>query len=341
MFEKLFFGSSGRLLAVSLLLAATLSLPGPLVRPEQARHTYLIETGEEPIVINGTAYEAMDYDHLHVRTNENAVIHDAQLLLRNGQTVVISVNGEETEVTAGNETVDHLLRRTKVNVADDEMVVLDVTGDQLVITVTDVWERTWEKVTPTSYTTERVANPALTKGKERVKQAGQDGEYVDTYSDVYRCGDLQRTVYMGRSEELAVNEIIGYGTAASYVESGDRIAEVVPAEDGSGGGYLVFTSGATMPYTSVDTYTATAYDIHGITATGYPTEIGVVAVDPKVIPYGTRMFIQTPSGSWVYGMAVARDCGGAIKGKIIDLWFPDYETCCKWGRRDITVYFLG
>ena len=96
-----------------------------------------------------------------------------------------------------------------------------------------------------------------------------------------------------------------------------------------------------MPYKKIMDCNATAYDIHGTTATGYPTQIGVVAVDPKVIPYGTRMFIQTPSGSWVYGMATARDCGGAIKGNIIDLWFPDYATCCKWGRRDVTVYILG
>ena len=115
----------------------------------------------------------------------------------------------------------------------------------------------------------------------------------------------------------------------------------VSLEDGTPGGYLVLASGETLAYTSVDTYEATAYCDHGKTATGYYTELGVVAVDPKVIPYGTRMYIQTPSGGWVYGLSVARDCGGAVKGKIIDLWFPEYETCVQWGRRNITVYFLG
>ncbi len=59
-----------------------------------------------------------------------------------------------------------------------------------------------------------------------------------------------------------------------------------------------------------------------------------------MIPYGTKMFIQTPSGGWVYGVAVARDCGGAVVGRIVDLWFADYDTCIKWGRRNVNVYFL-
>ena len=51
--------------------------------------------------------------------------------------------------------------------------------------------------------------------------------------------------------------------------------------------------------------------------------------------------VKNATGAFVYGMAVARDCGGGIKGNIIDLWFPDYETCIQWGRRDIVVYILG
>lgn len=340
MLNKLLFGTSGRVLAAAVLLAATLALPTPLAGLDNARHTYLIYDGGDPVIINGTATEDAAFDGLTVSPSRSAAIGDALLMLEEGRSVVLNAGGVKTELTARAETVDHLLRRAKLTPAEDEMVVLDLTGDDMVISLTDTWEQTWEKVTPTTYTTERVANPALTKGKERVKQAGQDGEYVETFLNVYVSGELDHTEFVSRSEDTAVPEIIEYGTASTYVASSDRIVEVVPNEDGEGG-YLVFASGATMAYTGVDTFNATAYDIHGTTATGYPTEVGVVAVDPKVIPYGTRMFIQAKTGTWVYGMAVARDCGGAIKGKIIDLWFPDYETCAKWGRRDITVYFLG
>ncbi len=86
---------------------------------------------------------------------------------------------------------------------------------------------------------------------------------------------------------------------------------------------------------------ATAYSTKGYTASGYRTEMGNIAVDPSVFPYGTRFFIQTTNGSWVYGMAVARDCGTSIKGNKIDLWFDEYSTACSWGHRDCTVYVLG
>ena len=63
-------------------------------------------------------------------------------------------------------------------------------------------------------------------------------------------------------------------------------------------------------------------------------------IKPLVFPYGTRMYVQTVKGSWHYGMATAADCGTAIKGNKIDLWFKTYSEACDWGRRDCTVYVL-
>ena len=91
------------------------------------------------------------------------------------------------------------------------------------------------------------------------------------------------------------------------------------------------------------TCSATAYTARpgSGTATGRRAQVGVIAVDPRVIPYGTRMYIQTSSGSVLYGIAVAGDCGGAVKGNIIDLYFNSYSECCSFGRRNCTVYILG
>ena len=66
-----------------------------------------------------------------------------------------------------------------------------------------------------------------------------------------------------------------------------------------------------------------------------------VAVDPTRIPYGTRMFIVSDDGQYVYGIATAEDCGGGIKGDRIDLYYPTYEECMTFGRRSCTIYFLG
>ena len=112
------------------------------------------------------------------------------------------------------------------------------------------------------------------------------------------------------------------------------------------GGYLLFASGDTMTYNKVMLCSSTAYYSGGdggaawTTAVGASVGVGTVAVDPKVIPYYTKMFIQTTNGRRVYGMGTALDCGGAIKGNIVDLWFPTKADCYSWGRRNVTVYIL-
>jgi 3D (Asp-Asp-Asp) domain-containing protein len=79
------------------------------------------------------------------------------------------------------------------------------------------------------------------------------------------------------------------------------------------------------------TVSATGYSILGRTATGLPTGWGVVAVDPSVIPLGTRMTIPG------YGEGVAADTGGNVRGNTIDLWFPTPGQAGAWGRRTVTV----
>lgn len=79
------------------------------------------------------------------------------------------------------------------------------------------------------------------------------------------------------------------------------------------------------------TVEATGYAMHGRTATGAPTGWGVVAVDPSVIPLGTRMTIPG------YGSGVAADTGSAIQGATIDLWFPTVAQARAWGRRTVTI----
>jgi peptidoglycan DL-endopeptidase CwlO len=79
------------------------------------------------------------------------------------------------------------------------------------------------------------------------------------------------------------------------------------------------------------TVLATGYSIHGTTATGVPTGWGVVAVDPGVIPLGTRMSVPG------YGEGVAADTGGSVIGNKIDLWFPTREQALAWGQRTVTI----
>ena len=76
---------------------------------------------------------------------------------------------------------------------------------------------------------------------------------------------------------------------------------------------------------------AVAYHLPGSTALGVPVRRGVVAVDPRLIPLGTKLHIPG------YGPGLAADVGTAIKGPIIDLWFPNTALARQWGRRTVTI----
>jgi 3D (Asp-Asp-Asp) domain-containing protein/uncharacterized protein YabE (DUF348 family) len=102
-----------------------------------------------------------------------------------------------------------------------------------------------------------------------------------------------------------------------------------------------------LPVRSVVTMVATAYDpgpastgkypghpAYGITATGMRAAVGIVAVDPRVIPFYTRLYIPG------YGYAIAGDTGGDIKGNRIDVFYPTYGEAIQWGRRVVPVYIL-
>ena len=107
----------------------------------------------------------------------------------------------------------------------------------------------------------------------------------------------------------------------------------------------------TTPSGEVFTYSeqllgeATAYSCEGeinpITYSGPPARVGEVAVDPKFIPIGTKLFIVLQDGSMIYGYCVAEDTGGAVKGNVIDLYVNTFADCSLVGRAPCDVYVLS
>ena len=88
---------------------------------------------------------------------------------------------------------------------------------------------------------------------------------------------------------------------------------------------------------SLEDFHATAYCLTGLTAAGVPAAKGYVSADPKVIPLGSMIYIESPFMSGVYQVM---DTGGLIKGRIIDIFMPSYQACMKFGRRMVKVRVL-
>ena len=104
-------------------------------------------------------------------------------------------------------------------------------------------------------------------------------------------------------------------------------------------GMSVKTPEGRKKYSRIITAEASAYTVHcgtgtGLTSIGLVAARGIVAVDPRVIPYYTKMYIPG------YGIAIAGDTGGAIRGNRVDLFMDSYEEAINWGRRNVEVYIL-
>ena len=135
-----------------------------------------------------------------------------------------------------------------------------------------------------------------------------------------------------------VNEVLLVGT---------REVETAPSYGAAStsGGVLVEHEGNQIAYTAVYTGSATAYTAPAgsFTATGRPAQYGNVAVNPDLIPYGSRLYICSPDGSYVYGYAVAADTGGALMSgsALVDVYFDTLSECYGFGRRTLSVYILA
>ena len=266
---------------------------------------------------------------------------DTAITINRAQTAVVCFYGEKHRVTSAGETVGQLLTRLGLEPASDDRLSHDwdtPVCDGMEITVDRVVTRQETYTRNLPHTVNRCSDAALPAGMEEQLVAGRDGELLCTASVTYVNGrEISREVLSETMTISPITEIVAVGTAEVKQEEAELVI---------GDGYIKLPTGEVLTYTRTDTVRATAYThtdpgCDTITATGTTVHMGTVAVDPRFIPYGTRMFIVSNDGEYVYGLAVAEDCGGAIKRDRMDLYFPTYEECIQFGFRSCTIYFLG
>jgi len=176
-------------------------------------------------------------------------------------------------------------------------------------------------------------------GQTVVEQAGQKGENKVTYNDKYVNGArVESTVVETILLKEPVKQINIVGARPMKLQSGLKpistlkLPKSVKIVDGKPTHYKYSVSGL-----------AKAYSGGWGTASGLkPPVPGYIAVDPKQIPYGTKLWIVTNDGKYIYGYAIAADTGGFVKLKscMIDVYMPNKAMASQWGNRDVTVYVL-
>ena len=247
--------------------------------------------------------------------------------------VIVSVDGAQTQIKTISGTVRDIISAQGVTLGEYDEVTpaadthLDLTNQMQTITVARITKENLVQRVTVPYKTQKRNTSELTYGNTRVTQKGIDGtadqEVVVTKRDgVEIAREVQKETIIVEPQQ----EILEIGT----------------------GGAVVTRGGEALRYSSVFNMKATAYSTEGwsrenkVTAIGTLCRVGAVAVDPKVIPLGSRLYITSPDGKqWIYGTAVAEDTGGAIKGNRIDLYFNTQAECRKFGVQGAKVYVLS
>lgn len=268
-------------------------------------------------IITGSIYTVAAAVNYSAET-EHAVTSDG-VELANGDIVYAGL--DENGFTYG------MIRAVEISVDKDSNI-----EDADSITIKRVTYRNETETQSVDFETVKKNSKDVDLGKTKVQTEGKQGEALVTKKCKYVDGKKvsSETVDTKITKE-PVDKVVLMGTKGSNVSN--------PV------GTFTDMNGNTVAYSSVVTGSGTAYTAPAgsLTATGVTAYHGGVAVNPNIIPYGSKLYIVSTDGSFVYGYATAVDTGGALMSgtAIVDCFYNTYDECVSFGRRNVNVYIVG
>nr|WP_317331290.1 G5 domain-containing protein [uncultured Romboutsia sp.] len=254
--------------------------------------------------------------------------------------ITLVVKGKETEISTLKSNVGDVL--AEQNVKYDKNDIISAPLDQKIsdgdkIEVIEVTEKTIKEDKEVPFEVNVVEDKDLLKGNTKVEVKGQPGNNELLYKITYHNGKQVEKKFI---EEVVVTEpvdkVIKKGTKVELQVASSRgesiRAKSTSYSNNSSNGNSS-SSNSNRKHISV---VATAYTGGGITSTGTTPKWGTIAVDPSVIPYGTKVYIPQFGETFI-----AEDCGSAIKGNKIDIYMNDEGAVKNWGRKTIDIYIVG
>ena len=334
-----------RVMALALPVLILLGVLAPTVF---AQTTYVITDGDQvkvyttyassPATVLNRAGVELSEDDTYTTNPGDGV---SEITVQRNQTIRVNYCGEVIEADSYGESLKELLTRLEIPTSGDYVVSQPLeteTFDGMEVAVDCVIEAKQSYTVEIPFETVECKDPTLPEGTRQVKVQGVNGELCKTANVVYvNAEQTSHTVIDETVTRQPVNEIVLVGTGEAVDEESKAPA--------IGDGVIVTADGEVLTYSRKEKFRATAYThtdsgCDMITATGTQVRVGAIAVDPRLIAYGTRMFIVSNDGKYIYGIATAEDCGGGIKGDQVDLYFPTTKECFQFGKRAVTIYFL-
>lgn len=281
-------------------------------------------------------------DGSHINCDLDDRLKDGStIIIKNPKTYYLKIGDKKMEIQSTNDVVGEILGDLAIELDKDDYTEPGIHEKILPETEIDIIRMNEDiEIVKESIPYEEVIknNKQLEKGKTKVVQKGQEGKKEIKIKKIYKNGEVV--------DKKVVSEKVVANPVNKVIEKGTKKKDIVVASRGGGSREKIKAKNTLV-------CVATAYDLsyascgknpgdrgYGITASGTRARPGVVAVDPKVIPLGTKLYIKSLDGTRDYGYAVAEDTGSAIKGNRVDLFFSTKGEVNQFGRRQVKVYIL-
>ncbi len=243
--------------------------------------------------------------------------------------VTIKADGEDVVLLTTAPDVKTALNEAQVQLGEKDRVApaldTEIKGDTN-IEVVRVEEKIVKQEMKMDFTNQVNGSDKLDKGMVNVVKKGSPGLKELAIKVIFENGkEVKREIVEEKILKEPVNGIIEEGSRTTFVSSRGQVTRFVRALKMTATAYdATFESCGKHP----------DHPYYGITYSGLKVRPGIVAVDPKVIPLGTYLYVEG------YGEALAADIGGAIKGNRIDLYYESPADVAKYGKRTVKVYIL-
>ena len=260
--------------------------------------------------------------------------------------VFITQGDKTTEISFTEGTVGDALEIAGITVDEYDFVEPSVDTEiekTIYIDYTDISYVDGSYTEAIPYSTKTVYSSSVLKGETSLK-AGTNGVKEVSFTEKFVNGvSVEKTVTGSNilSEPVNAVKTIGTKDVVKAVKTSADVKSISVLSPSSA--IELDANGNPVKYKSKMTVRATAYTYTGNNcSTGVAPKPGYIAVNPKVIPYGTKLYIKSPNGSIIYGYAVAADTGGFIKRfpTGIDLFMSSKSACTNFGVRNMEVYIL-
>ncbi|EPG1582969.1 TPA_asm: DUF348 domain-containing protein [Listeria monocytogenes] len=207
--------------------------------------------------------------------------------------------------------------------------------EKMTVEVTYVNSKAEKKNEQVKFETVYKEDDSLNKGVEKVVQEGKNGKKVVEYKVTFENGkEKKRDVIKENVTSNKTDKVVVRGTKEKVVATPVSNVSTSNATSSSSSSASSTPSGGKTYKMESTAYSGGGTTAYGINLSANPG-LKVIAVDPRIIPLGSKVWVEG------YGEAIAGDTGGAIKGNIVDVYFPNESQCYSWGRRMVTVKVLN